>query len=87
MIADQIIIFIILFVLIYCAEDSLFALFVLWVFSMTELATQLKDLSLEANGIYSFLFGLALTYATLSLYGWTTRFNIDGTPKKAEQRV
>lgn len=82
MIADNILLFFILFMLIYICEDSFFALLILVIFSMYQVGKLLTTSITESEVQQMYLFILLLTYSVLSLYYWTTRFNMDGTPKQ-----
>ena len=83
MIPDNILIFIIIFILIYVCEDSFFALFILFCFSSYELSVILTTIT-EAELLQMFLILILVTYSVLSMYQWTSKFNFDGTQKERE---
>ena len=82
MIPDNLIIFIILLVLIYCLEDSFFGLFILFIVSMVEVYTSASAVSSEQDVRYVFLFVLAVLYSFGSLLQWVSN---DKKRKKAER--
>ena len=69
MIEDGLLIFIILFLLIYCMEDSFFGLFILLVVSIIEVFRTAATAT-ETDVVYVFLYGVLAAYAFGSLVQW-----------------
>lgn len=70
MIADALLIFIILFLLIYCMEDSFFALFVLFIVSVIETYIIAGTVTTSSEVAYPFLFSILVLYSLGSLIQW-----------------
>ncbi len=82
MISDNILIFIVLFVLIYVCEDNLFALFTIFVFSVILLAGIISTVS-SSTAEEAFLFAIIMIWSLLAIIQWVVRF-IDDRKKQKE---